>query len=153
MGVDAAKLEAAVRTGSGLLIDTNVLIAYIEGSRTITDAARILIDEWVRSGRNRAFVSTISAMEVLAGPLKAQRPIADYLDFLQRFPNVTCVSLDLRAAELAAEVRAQSNLKPPDALIIGTAVAVGADLIVTNDAPWSKKSPKPVIVLNDYCTV
>ncbi|MGH7727270.1 MAG: type II toxin-antitoxin system VapC family toxin [Vulcanimicrobiaceae bacterium] len=152
MGVAVRRLETAIPAHASLLIDTNVLIAYLEERREITEAATLLIDRWVHGGRNRAFVAMVSAMEILVGPLRANLAIAQYLDFLGRFPNLTCVPLELRAAEAAARVRAQSNLKPPDALIVGTAVAAGADIIVTNDGAWAKKSPKPVVILRNYLT-
>ncbi len=31
---------------------------------------------------------------------RANRPISAYLDFLLRFPNLTCIPLDIRAAEI-----------------------------------------------------
>jgi hypothetical protein len=33
-------------------------------------------------------------------------------------------------------------------LILGTAVAIGADAIVTNDGAWVKPSPKPIVLLS-----
>jgi predicted nucleic acid-binding protein len=150
LGVDRDRLAAGIAKGSVLLLDTSVLIAYLEGGREITEAATLLIDDWVQSGRNRAFVSAISAMELLVAPLRARRATDEHLDFLQRFPNVECISVDIAAAEQAASVRAHYGIKPPDALIIGTAVALGAEAIVTNDSAWLKVSPKPVVLLSDY---
>lgn len=136
--------------GSALVIDTSVLIAYLEGGQEITEAAMLLIDDWVQSGRNRGFVSTISAMELLVGPLRAKRATEEYMDFLQRFSNLECIPVDIAVAEQAAIVRAHYGIKPPDALIIGTALAVGADAIVTNDSARLKSSPKPVILIGEY---
>jgi len=127
-----------------------VLIAYLEGGRDITEAATLLFDGWVQSGRNRALVSSISAMELLVGPLRASHTVEEYLDFLQRFSNLECVPVDIAVAEQAAILRARHGIKPPDALIIGTAVAARADAIVTNDGAWLKVSPKPVVLLGDY---
>jgi len=139
-----------VRKGASLLIDTSVLIAYLEGEQEITEAATLVIDDWVQRGRNRAFVSAISAMELLVGPLQATQATDEYFDFLLRFPNVDCIPVDITIAEQAALVRARYKIKPPDALIIGTAVATGAELIVTNDVSWVGISPKPVVLLGDY---
>lgn len=150
MGVDRTRLAASIAKGSVLLVDTSILIAYLEGGREITEAATLLIDDWVQSGRNRAVISAISAMELLVGPLKAGQAIDAYLDFLQRFSSVECVPVDIAVAEQAAIVRARHGIKPPDALIIGTAIASGVDAVVTNDGSWSKVSPRPVVLLSDY---
>ena len=152
MGVDGKKLAGAVATHSTILIDTSILVAYLDGEQNITAAATLLIDDWLHRGRNRGFVSTISAMELLVGPLKARRSTADYLDFLQRFPNLTCVPVNLNVAQASASVRANHSVRTPDALIIGTAIAIGADVIATNDRAWGKIAPMPVVLLNDYVT-
>ena len=152
MGLDATALERDLPERATVLLDTAVLIAYLNGGEAITDAATLLIDGWVRTGRNRALIGMVSAMELLVGPIRAGRATADVIDFLQRFPNITCVPLNFTAALEAATIRAQSGLKPPDALIIGTGIASGVDVIVTNDGAWAGKSAKPVITLSDYIT-
>jgi predicted nucleic acid-binding protein len=150
LGVNTTKLEAGLSPGTTLVIDTCVLIAYLEGGQPISDVARLLVDDWVYSGRNRGFFSSVSAMELLVGPLKSQRPIDEYLNFLQRFPNLECVPVDTRVAIQAATLRAAHRLKPPDALIVGTALAIDAAAIVTNDDDWPKTLPKPIVRLSDY---
>ncbi|MHB8141834.1 MAG: hypothetical protein ACYDHD_11400 [Vulcanimicrobiaceae bacterium] len=44
MGVDAHALAAVVADGDRLVLDTNVLIAYLEGNQVVTDAATLLLD-------------------------------------------------------------------------------------------------------------
>jgi len=148
--VKTAKLARDVAAQSTVLLDTNVLIAYLDGGQTITEAASLIIDRWIRHGRNRAIVSAVSAMELLAGPIRAQRGLDDAMDFLTRFPNLRTTPVDLAAARHGAEIRARHRLKPPDSLIIGTAIAARADAIVTNDGKWSSTCPVRVITLGEY---
>jgi predicted nucleic acid-binding protein len=150
LGVKNDRLAAAVAKDSFLLIDTSVLIAYFNGGEEISEAAALLIDDWVQAGRNRACISAISAMELLVRPIRAKQPIEEYLDFFLRFSHVKCTPVDIGVAERAAVVRARYNARAPDALIIGTAIAVGADAIVTNDVTWAKMSPTPIVLLSDY---
>jgi predicted nucleic acid-binding protein len=150
LGVDRDGFAKILRAGSAVVIDTCILIAYLEGGQKITNVAKLLIDDWVYSQRNRGFISVVSAMELFVGPLRGNRAIDDYRDFVQRFPNLTCVPIDITVAEEAAIVRARENIKTPDALIIGTAVAIGAEAIVTNDRRWLTASPKPVIILSQF---
>jgi predicted nucleic acid-binding protein len=132
------------------VIDANVLIAYLEGGQRITEAATLIVDEWLHSGRNLGFVSVVAAMEVLVGPLRASANVQPYIDFLQRYPNLTCVPVDMAVAQEAARLRSRTPLKTPDALIVATAVVVDASKIVTNDDALSKHSPVPVVTLRTY---
>ena len=150
MGVNKPALENAVPAGSTLLLDTNVLIAYLEGGQTITDAAMLVLDDWVRSNRNPAVVSMITVMELLVGPLRANRGVTDVMDFLEGFPNLRLLHIDLDTAYAAAALRADTGLRSPDALIIGSAVANRVDAIVSNDRAWNGKSPISVVTVSDY---
>jgi predicted nucleic acid-binding protein len=150
LGVNSDSLATAVAKGALLLLDTSVLIAYFNGGEDISGAAALLIDDWIQSGRNRALISAISVMEVLGRPIGAKQPIEEYLDFFLRFSHVQCAAVDVSVAEQAAILRARHNVRAPDALIIGTAVAGSADAIVTSDVAWVNMSPKPVVPLGDY---
>ena len=44
----------------------------------------------------------------------------------------------MNIADYVVELRAQYRFKTPDAIQLGTAVACGADYIVTNDRAWQK---------------
>lgn len=50
----------------------------------------------------------------------------------------------------AANLRVTHRLKPQNALIAGTAMAIDADAIVTNDASWPSTLPKHVLRLNEF---
>ena len=150
MAVVAGRLAAALPAGESVLLDTSVLIAYLRGDERASAVATFLIDGWVRAGRNEAFISTISVMEVLVGPMKSRVDETVYVDFLQRFPHLTCVPLGFESAYFAAQVRAKYGHKPPDALIIGTAMSVRAAKIVTNDASWKGKSEIPIVTLAEF---
>lgn len=68
---------------------------------TITSLATLLIDQWIRDGRNRAVIGMVSAMELLVGPMRAGRGYDDVVDFLVRFPNVQTVPLDFSLGPLS----------------------------------------------------
>jgi predicted nucleic acid-binding protein len=150
LGVKSDRLAAAVAKDSFLLIDTSVLVAYFNGGEETSEAAALLIDDWVQAGRNRACISAVSAMELLVRPIRTKESFEEYLDFFLRFSHMECTPVDIGVAEQAAIVRARYNVRAPDALIIGTAIAVGADTIVTNDVSWVKMSSTPVVLLSDY---
>ena len=52
-------------------------------------------------------------------------------------------------ADHAVELRAHHNFKTPDAIQLGTAVACGADYILTNDKAWKKFEEVKVLLVKD----
>lgn len=134
-----------------MLLDTAPLIAYLEGGQKITPAVKVLMDAWVHDGRNTALISVISASKLLVGPKRAGRGEADVVDFLKHYPNVMCIDVDFAIAQDAAQLRASTKLKMPDALIIATGASRGAGAIVTNDRAWTTLCPSlPIVTLGDF---
>jgi predicted nucleic acid-binding protein len=139
--VSRTSLERAVTKDERILLDTSTLISYLGVPDAVTPVATHVIDEWVRSGRNPAIISMVTAMEVLVEPL-TRGPGEEFLhvmDFLQRFPNLKAQPVDLVVAQEAASLRAQHKFRPPDALVIGTGVIAQVGCLVTNDKDWKKK--------------
>jgi predicted nucleic acid-binding protein len=138
MGVE--QLAQAISPGTLLLLDSSILIAYFDGSEAISSLAVEIVDHFVRSGRNEALVSAVSAMEILVRPLRlasgVDRPI---VDFLKSFPHVRVAPIDLDIALEAAAIRATHGFSPPDALIVGTGIELGSKYLVTNDETWLRR--------------
>jgi predicted nucleic acid-binding protein len=139
LGLRRAALAKGIPAGDRLLLDTSVLIAYFEPSDATHELAKALIDDFIRSGRNAAIVSAVTAMEVLVRPLRVAPAGAIHVhDFLTHTPNLTLVSVDLSVAREAASLRAAYSFKTPDALIIATGIVSAVGHLATNDAAWSR---------------
>ena len=138
-----ASLENALPAGEPMLLDTSVLIAYLDPDDRAHDVARGVVDGLVRAGRNPGLVSMVTVTEVLVGPLRAgDRDVhAQILEFLQHLPGLRLGAIDLTVAERAAALRARFRLRTADALIIATALAADVRHVVTNDREWSVKLP------------
>lgn len=135
-----ARFEKRIPAGDRVLIDTSVLIAYFEPADATHDVAVVLIDEFVRSGRNAALVSPVTVMEVLVKPLRvAPKAAAHVHDFLTHWPNLALLPIDLHVAQEAASLRATYNFKTPDALVIATGIVGQVGHLVTNDKSWRTK--------------
>ena len=52
--------------------------------------------------------------------------------------------------ELAIQLRAQYDLRTPDALHAATAQTVGSVQFVTNDTQFRRVAKLPVVILDDY---
>ena len=55
----------------------------------------------------------------------------------------------MNIADQAVRLRAQHQFKTPDAIQLGTAVACGADYIITDDATWKQFEEVKVLLVGD----
>ena len=90
----------------------------------------------LESGFVTATVSTVVEAETLVGPLRAHdRPAIENVElFFRNAPNLRFRSLDRTIARRAAEVRATTRLRLPDAVIVATALEERCDALIGNDA-------------------
>ena len=156
MGVDSRKLQAKIAAGERILLDTSTLVAYLGGTESVSPVATVIIDDYVRAGRNPGVVSMVTVMELLVRPLqKSPREFVHVRDFLRQFPNLRAVPVDIDVAIEAATLRANHGFKPPDALIIGSGLVHQVASIASNDGAWGAKlapiaARVMVITLSDY---
>ena len=146
-------LQGAIKARVRILLDSTCLIAHLDGGEPASPVATHVIDEMVRRGRNEAIVSMVSVMEVLVRPLQRSLPEYEHaLDFLTRFPNLHTKPIDLPVAQEAAGVRATQRLKPPDSLVIATAIVHQVGVLVTNDDRWKRITDDrlQVVYLEDH---
>jgi predicted nucleic acid-binding protein len=119
------------------VVDAGVLIAVLDPA----DAHHASCLELFRRARNDGDQLSIPASayaESLVGPIRrGSESVARFAGFVSSFP-VNVAPIDVRVAELAAGLRARHapGLKLPDALVIATAQALEADLLVTTDRGW-----------------
>ncbi|HET7700509.1 MAG TPA: PIN domain-containing protein [Candidatus Limnocylindria bacterium] len=130
-------LERAIPRGEAVLLDTSSLAAYL-GSEPTSAIAAFLIDEYVRSGRNRAVVSAVSVTELLVRPIRGGHHDVgrSILEFLRTFANLDIVPVDLTVATIAAALRARDGMKVPDALIAASGLDRSAAVAISDDAGW-----------------
>ncbi len=140
-----------------LLLDTSVLIAYLDGDEPTTPVAAAIIDGFIRSERNKAIASMVTVMEVLVGPARTgDRDLyATVVEFLTQLPGLRLQEVDFAIAERAATLRARYKLRAPDALILATAEVTGVGRIISNDRAWSAmadvtRTTTPVVLVGDH---
>ncbi len=105
----------------------------------------------VAAGALQSIVSTITVSELFVGPLKAGMSASWIEAAILGLPHVVVADVTWQVARGGAELKARTNLPLPDALILASAVAHAADLVVTNDAAWRIKNPPcRVVILDDY---
>lgn len=134
--------ESSIADGSLLFLDSAPIIYVLEGHRRL--ASRFLpIFERHASGAIGLAVSAITLAEVLTGPLKAHDEILAkrYRSTLESWH---VVDFTPEIAESAARFRATAGLRLPDAVQVASAVAIGADALVTHDRDFSRVRALPV---------
>lgn len=132
-------------------LDTMAFIYHFEGHPAYGPLTRLLFRR-VEGGQLRACTSTLTMCEVLTGALKAgdSRLAQLYQQVLESMPNLTLSAVDSACAVQAAQIRAQTGLRTPDALQIAAAIRAGAEVFVTNDSRLRHVPQIRVAVLADY---
>ncbi|MBV8801154.1 MAG: PIN domain-containing protein [Alphaproteobacteria bacterium] len=130
-----ALTDTDFRSGTLLLLDSPPIIYVLE--RHPDFASRFLpLFEAQKKGELTFAVTTVGIAEVLTGPLRAadETLARQYRAILESWQ---VVPLDCAIAESAARLRASLRLKLADAVQLASALAIGADALVTHDRDFS----------------
>lgn len=127
-------LTSGVPDGSRILLDSVSIVYYLERNARYFAAA----SEWmerVNAGQLTAAASALLLAEVLVPAYRAGNPAAarQARAALERIPNFELLEVTPAVADTAARLRAEHNLRTPDALHVATALDEGAEWLVTND--------------------
>ena len=121
--------------GSGsVALDTAVFIYFIEEDPRFLP----LIDPLFREadeGTRELVTSALTLLEVLVVPLRVRnRAVADrYEALLTRSRGIRLVALTQDQLRAAAQLRATTSVKTPDALQLVAAIGAGCQTFLTND--------------------
>jgi len=136
--------------GKTVGLDTAPLIFYIEDHPVFADRLEPFF-RLVEAGEIQLVTSTVTLLEVLVMPLKRgdERLAHDYNDFLVSSPNVTTLPVSPAIAQTAAELRATTKLKTPDAIHLATALQHQAAAFLTNDRDFGDTGSLKILRLGD----
>lgn len=130
-------------------VDANPLIYSVERH---PDFASLLRPLWqAAQARTIEVVSSeLVMMEVLTGPLKqGNAPLVAIFEQALTGSDLRLIPITQSILRDAANLRATTRLKTPDALHAATAHQVGCSLFVTNDVDFRGQLRVPLIVLTD----
>ena len=142
----ALKLKA----GDILFMDTAPFIYFFEEHPDYLPAIKHLFDQLYENGA-QAITSIVTYIELTTLPARQgnRQLVRKYRDYLSNSENISLFPLDMDIADYVVELRAKYNFRTPDAIQIGTAVACGADCIVTNDSAWARFDEVKVVLVGD----
>ena len=135
--------------GKVVALDTSPFIYYIEANPKYLS----FLNAFFRANSKGDFLivtSTITLLEVLVHPLRllevelAQK----YENILRNSTGIELISTRAEIAVKAAELRAKSGLRTPDAIQIATALWAGADYFLSNDKELKRIKEIEVLMLS-----
>ena len=136
--------RVALPDGALVLVDSAPIIYLLEYHPRFAERFRPMFERQAE-GEIAFAVTTISMAEVLAGPLGAGQEV-----LAKRYRNVMeswqVVELSADIAESAARLHASINLKLADAVQVASALAIGADALLTHDRDFSAVKELRVLV-------
>ena len=135
-------------------LDTAIFIYHFEENPAYLPLTRELLSS-IESGERKGVTSAITLMEIIVKPLAlGQIDVArKYEALLANFPNLEIIDLDRDVIRLAARLRAEYRIRPPDALQAAACLQHGAQAFITNDDLLKRLQDKIVVlVLEDYAT-
>ena len=151
-----ASLQRVLRGVRTISLDTAVFLARSDHADRRQACAEWLLGE-VEAGRFHCVISALSAAELLVRPsaMGPSRAIASQAA-LRRFPHLAIRPFTVDDAVDAAQVRAHTRLRLPDAIVISTALVAEVDALVHCDDAWDLKTASyagriSVVNLNRHC--
>jgi len=143
MGID---LEA----GDIIFLDTAPFIYFFEQHPDHFPALEKLFTRLYETGA-QAITSMITYIELTTHPARGGKSqlVRKYRDYLTNSENISLFPLGMDIADHVVEMRAKHHFKTPDAIQLGTAVACGADYIITNDKAWQRFEGIKVILVGE----
>ncbi len=121
-----------------VIIDTNVFI-QVKNKEPANEFSKRVLD-WIDEGRLKSVVSTVVIAEMCAG-YHAAGELQEKDDFLTHvLTSANCEVVDVSAsvADEAGRIRAVTELRLPDALILASGLKRGAECLITNDISIKK---------------
>ena len=139
-----------LRPGDIIFLDTAPFIYFFEQHPDYFPALEKLISRLYETNA-QAITSIITYIELTTYPARQGKHqlVRKYRDYLSNSENISLFPLDMDIADHVVELRAQYHFNTPDAIQIGTAVACGADYILTNDKAWQSFEGIKVILVRE----
>lgn len=137
--------------GKSVFLDTAPLIYFIEKNHRYHSIIKPVIVQ-IDTQETKGLASTITLLEVLVHPLREGDTLLTqkYKDILLASKGLMTYEISHSISEKSALVRAEHELKTPDAIQVATAIHHKADFFLTNDHSLEKVQDLKVLVLDNF---
>jgi predicted nucleic acid-binding protein len=136
--------------GDRIYLDVNIWIYALEGYPNFRSDLAALFQA-IDQGRLTAVTSELALAEALVKPLQDQNQAVQqlYQQAIANRPNVEVRSIDRTILITAAQLRATTRLKLPDAIHAATALNAQCSTCLTNDRGFRQVSQLNVLLLSE----
>jgi predicted nucleic acid-binding protein len=150
MEANPVKVAAALQNVSHLFLDTAPVIYLVEKNPAYIDVVKDIFAA-IDNGQLAAVTSPVTLAECLVHPLRLSLSSLQqsFVDVVVNGLNTTFVSLDQAVGQQAARLRADYNVRLPDALQLAAAMNNGCDAFLTNDALLNRVAGIQILVMDD----
>ncbi|MFQ6135228.1 MAG: type II toxin-antitoxin system VapC family toxin [Nitrososphaerales archaeon] len=125
--------------GVTVVLDTNIFLNIKNKEEPYHQFSKQILDA-VDDGRIQAVISIVSIAELCAGYYSAgdERGKREFITHLASSEQFNIMNLDIRLADAAGRIRAETGLRLPDAIIAASGLAAGAKYVVTHDKEFNR---------------
>ena len=137
-----------------IAIDTSIFIYFIEEHPRFLPLVLPLFEE-ADNGQRELMTSAVTLLEVLVVPYRAgDVQLAErYELLLTRSRGIRMVDITREQLKSAAQLRAASGTRTPDALQVAAALATGCKAFLTNDRGLPQVSGLRIVQLSAYLDI
>lgn len=142
--------KVSAELGQRVYLDANIVIYAVEGFANYADQIQALLKA-MDAGEIIAVTSELTLAETLVKPLKDQNPAIEqaYQTFLKPTAALEIIPINRAILADAAQWRATTKLKLPDAIHLATALHKQCDSFFTNDDTFRALNLAQVKMLSD----
>ncbi len=133
-----------------IYFDTSVFIYFIEEHPRYFELCDRIFG-YLEAGKTEAVTSTLTLLEILVQPYRKQNDalVLKFYSLFTTYPHLTWQPVTLPVSDRAAKLRADHNLKTPDAIHAASAELSGASCMVCNDQVFSRVKNIQCMILDD----
>jgi len=135
-------------------LDTSLFIFEVEESRKYIEIVHPIF-RWLEKPESFGITSTVSMLELLVHPYRRSDfdTVNKFYALLSTYPNLHWVELTLPVADAAARLRAEFNIKTPDAIQAASAMSLQATGFLSNDPAFKRLDMLDVLILDDLLSI
>jgi predicted nucleic acid-binding protein len=148
--VSADRVDAFLDKHGSIGLDTCVVIYAVESHPKYLALVKQIL-RWIRGTNGHAITSTVTMTEALVRPYRRgdQALLQEFHALLVTYPHIDWIPPTLHIADRAAQIRADHNLRTPDAIQAATTLAAGVTGFVTNDPIFRRVPSLEVLILDE----
>ncbi|MBL7156148.1 MAG: type II toxin-antitoxin system VapC family toxin [Candidatus Pacebacteria bacterium] len=143
-------LEKKIKSLSKIFLDTAIFIYFLEENSKWINLV-LPIFQLAEKKEVNLVTSSITALEVITGYKKQKRQdlVKSFWEMLEDF-EIEILDFEKKYVEKAAQLRADLNLRTPDAIQLSLAIKNKISAFATNDAKLKKVKEIKIFYLGDY---